>query len=100
MKETSNPMRTCPGTQGGHDGGGGEGCGEGGGREGGGGGGGGGEGGGGKGGGGGGAKGGGARGGGGGGAGTCFAHVTPPIQLPLPTHMDMRGHVLDGWLYA
>jgi hypothetical protein len=38
-------------------------------------------------------------GGGGGGAGTCFAHVTPPIQLPLPTHIDMRGHVPNGWLY-
>ena len=22
------------------------------------------------------------------------------LQLPLPTHVDMRGHVLDGWLYA
>jgi hypothetical protein len=42
----------------------------------------------------------GGEGGGEGGAGTCFAHVTPPIQLPLPTHIDMRGHVLDGWLYA
>jgi len=47
-------------------------------------------------------NGGGGEGGGGegGGMGAIFAHVTPPIRLPLPTQVDCFGQLPVGLLYA
>ena len=91
--DRSSNMYRAPGFNGGGEGGGGEGGGGEGGGDGGGGEGGGGEGGG---------DGGGGEGGGGegGGMGAIFAHVTPPIRLPLPTQVDCFGQLPVGLLYA